>query len=125
MLKMPCVRDRVSLQRGGNALTAHLLHLSTIPRASDHSNLLLYVKRHKNVGLQALLLPLRVADLAGVYDGEVRVKERFQFLASGRFRGSKKHVVDKMSLPRQLGNEPDPLSGLWTRASITIKNIYL
>ncbi|CCK04198.1 hypothetical protein BN129_2956 [Cronobacter sakazakii 701] len=75
-------------------------HLAAVPGAANQLHPFGQVKGYKVLGIQPLLLPVRVRAFRAVHHDEIRL-EAFQFIL-GR---ANKHVFNEMRLPGHFGNK--------------------
>eukprot|EP00968_Pinguiococcus_pyrenoidosus_P005034 scaffold327_cov257-Pinguiococcus_pyrenoidosus.AAC.11 len=98
-----------------------LLHLAAVVGPADDRDLLLEVEGHEHVAVQAVLLPVLVADAARVDDGVVG-GEVGDLVVGLR---ADEHVANEVVLPGHLGDEADVLARGRVGAAEAVEDVHL
>ena len=92
-----------------------LLHLATVPGAADELHLLGHVEGDEVLGVETLLLPVRVGALGTVHHHEVRFEGLQLFFAR-----ADEHVLHEVRLPGHLGDDAHRQAGIRVGTAETI-----
>ena len=99
-----------------------LLVFAAVPGPHDHRQLPLYVERHGDLAVEAVLAPLVVGQGAGVDDREVRLRAAVAVAAYALVEVDE-HVLHEVLLPRELGEEPDAPAAVGARTDEAVVDL--